>query len=262
MSCMVTTVPAPVTRANAAPIASAAPSSSWSGTTPLMSYALKMLARSPNARPASRDTTGAPLACGGTAEPIGPAEDLSAAPARWPRRPTSTPWPTGSLSLAGPVGPGPRGLSSPRWPALPGHRPGPGPARPAAARHPSRAARRAGRRASRTGHSCAAPRRRPAARGPPSSRGTRRSACTQEDACMRCVSSNGNENPPVHLAHITQGTHAPERGRCRYNRDGICPRPVKPSPEASCRGRVALCAACPSRASPPGGPPGWRGFPL
>jgi hypothetical protein len=22
---------------------------------------------------------------------------------------------------------------------------------------------------------------------------------------MRCVSSNGNENPPVHLAHITNG---------------------------------------------------------
>src|SRR3954452_24002441 len=60
MSCMVTTVPAPVTRANAAPIAAAAPSSSWSGTTPLMSYALKMPARSPNARPASRDTISAP----------------------------------------------------------------------------------------------------------------------------------------------------------------------------------------------------------
>ena len=52
MSCMVTIVPAPVTRANAAPTASATPSSSWSGTTPLMSYALTMLARSPNAGPA------------------------------------------------------------------------------------------------------------------------------------------------------------------------------------------------------------------
>ncbi len=30
---------------------------------------------------------------------------------------------------------------------------------------------------------------------------------------MRCVSSNGNENPPIHLAHITQGTHVPEPGR-------------------------------------------------
>jgi len=30
---------------------------------------------------------------------------------------------------------------------------------------------------------------------------------------MRCVSSNGNENPPVHLAHITQGTTS-------LNRDG------------------------------------------
>src|SRR6266567_2821712 len=49
MSCMTTIVPAPVTRANAAPIASVMPSSSWSGTTPLMSYALTMLARSPNA---------------------------------------------------------------------------------------------------------------------------------------------------------------------------------------------------------------------
>ena len=60
MSCMVTIVPAPVTRANAAPTASATPSSSWSGTTPLMSYALTMLARSPNAGPASRDTTARP----------------------------------------------------------------------------------------------------------------------------------------------------------------------------------------------------------
>ena len=51
MSCMVTIVVAPVTRANAAPTASATPSSSWSGTTPLMSYALTMLARSPNAGP-------------------------------------------------------------------------------------------------------------------------------------------------------------------------------------------------------------------
>src|SRR5262245_41454914 len=57
MSCMVTIVAAPVTRANAAPTASATPSSSWSGTTPLMSYALAMLARSPNAGPAPRDPT-------------------------------------------------------------------------------------------------------------------------------------------------------------------------------------------------------------
>src|SRR5262249_2363133 len=54
MSCMVTIVPAPVTRANAAPTASATPSSSWSGTTPLMSYALTMLARSPNGDPPDR----------------------------------------------------------------------------------------------------------------------------------------------------------------------------------------------------------------
>ncbi len=52
MSCMVTIGPTPVTRANAAPTASATPSSSWSGTIPLMSYALTMLARSPKSGPA------------------------------------------------------------------------------------------------------------------------------------------------------------------------------------------------------------------
>src|SRR5208282_1145799 len=54
MSCTVTIVLAPVSLANAAPIASATASSSWSGTTPLMSYALTILARSPTAGPASR----------------------------------------------------------------------------------------------------------------------------------------------------------------------------------------------------------------
>src|SRR5271170_5169636 len=54
MSCTVRIVAAPVSLANAAPIASAAFSSSWSGTTPLMSYALTMLARSPTAGHASR----------------------------------------------------------------------------------------------------------------------------------------------------------------------------------------------------------------
>ena len=47
MSCPVTILVAPVTVTKAAPIDSATDSSSWSGTTPLMSYALKMLARSP-----------------------------------------------------------------------------------------------------------------------------------------------------------------------------------------------------------------------
>src|ERR1700722_19170493 len=54
MSCPVRIVAAPVSFANAAPTASATPSSSWSGTTPLMSYALTMLARSPTAGHASR----------------------------------------------------------------------------------------------------------------------------------------------------------------------------------------------------------------
>src|ERR1700677_2606315 len=47
MSCTVTIFFAPVTWTNAAPIASATSSSSWSGTTPLMSYAFTILARSP-----------------------------------------------------------------------------------------------------------------------------------------------------------------------------------------------------------------------
>src|SRR3984957_19038583 len=47
MSCTVTIFLAPVTWTNAAPTASATPSSSWSGTTPLMSYAFTILARSP-----------------------------------------------------------------------------------------------------------------------------------------------------------------------------------------------------------------------
>ena len=47
MSCTVTIASAPVSWTKAAPTASATPSSSWSGTTPLMSYALTMLARSP-----------------------------------------------------------------------------------------------------------------------------------------------------------------------------------------------------------------------
>src|ERR1700722_9256529 len=53
MSCTVRIVAAPVSFANAAPTASATPSSSWSGTTPLMSYALTMLARSPTLDPPS-----------------------------------------------------------------------------------------------------------------------------------------------------------------------------------------------------------------
>ena len=44
MSCTVTTDAAPVSRANAAPITSAASSSSSSGTMPRMSYALKIFA--------------------------------------------------------------------------------------------------------------------------------------------------------------------------------------------------------------------------
>src|SRR5690242_9285906 len=51
MSCAVTTASAPVTRTNAAPAASATASSSSSGTTPRMSYALKILARSPTPAP-------------------------------------------------------------------------------------------------------------------------------------------------------------------------------------------------------------------
>src|SRR5258706_2877440 len=46
MSCTVTTARAPVSRANAAPTASATPSSSSSGTVPRMSYALKIFAYS------------------------------------------------------------------------------------------------------------------------------------------------------------------------------------------------------------------------
>ena len=42
MSCTVTTWEAPVSRTNAAPTASATSSSSSSGTTPRMSYALKI----------------------------------------------------------------------------------------------------------------------------------------------------------------------------------------------------------------------------
>src|SRR5580692_3093769 len=72
MSCTVTTSPAPVSLTNAAPIASATPSSSCSGTIPLMSYALKMLARSPTAGSASRDRTG-----DGRAQAAWPAPSLS-----------------------------------------------------------------------------------------------------------------------------------------------------------------------------------------
>src|SRR5258708_6351878 len=46
MSCTVTTARAPVSRANAAPTASATPSSSSSGTVPRMSYALKIFSYS------------------------------------------------------------------------------------------------------------------------------------------------------------------------------------------------------------------------
>src|SRR5579875_636346 len=53
MSCMVTTFGAPVSRTKAPPTASATPSSSWSGTTPRMSYALKIFASSPTAPCAS-----------------------------------------------------------------------------------------------------------------------------------------------------------------------------------------------------------------
>src|ERR1700761_8146058 len=99
MSCTVTTVVAPVTRTNAAPTASATPSSSWSGTTPLMSYALTMLARSPTLDPPSRDQNGAlPLQNAAWPEPIGPAEARNATPAggrggrpRHPDRPALSP---------------------------------------------------------------------------------------------------------------------------------------------------------------------------
>src|SRR5208283_1442913 len=119
----------------AAPTASATPSSSWSGTTPLMSYALTMLARSPNAGPAlSLATSAAPRCASGIDEPIGPAAARTAAPAGdlggRPRPP-------------GPRAPSQPGLSaatpSPRSRAPPGHRRGPGPVPPAAAPRPSHA---------------------------------------------------------------------------------------------------------------------------
>src|SRR5215472_19105283 len=56
---------------------------------------------------------------------------------------------------------------------------------------------------------------------------------------MRCVSSI--ENSPAHLAHITLRTHPGTRDGVGYNRDGICPRAVKPSPAP--RAAVVSCYA-------------------
>jgi len=55
---------------------------------------------------------------------------------------------------------------------------------------------------------------------------------------MRCVSSI--ENSPAHLAHITLRTHPGTRDGVGYNRDGICPRAVKPSPAP----RAAIVSCC------------------
>ena len=67
---------------------------------------------------------------------------------------------------------------------------------------------------------------------------------------MRCV--NSNENPPAHLAHITAEDTSRAMPGTRdgvgYNRDGICPRAVKPPPApraavVSCFARLARLAS-------------------